>query len=113
MKKALITLDLDHVAARFDLAGEVWIGKVGPDSPPEGKTLVLSSASADELCKLALTEKVNIVVTGAVENKYYEYLQWKNVTVLDSVIGHLDAVVEALDAERLEAGAILDFEVNH
>ncbi|MBU1003372.1 MAG: dinitrogenase iron-molybdenum cofactor biosynthesis protein [Proteobacteria bacterium] len=113
MRKALITLDLDHVASRFDLTGEVWIGKVGPDSPPEGKTLVLSSASADELCKLVLTEKVNVVVTGAVENKYFEYLQWKNVTVYDSVIGHLDAVVEALDAGTLEPGTILDFEANH
>ncbi|BBD08010.1 NifB/NifX family molybdenum-iron cluster-binding protein [Desulfovibrio ferrophilus] len=110
MKKALVTLDLDHVASRFDLTAEVWIGQVGPDSSPKGKTLVLSSASADELCKLILTEKAEIVVTGAIEYKFYDYLEWKGVTVYDSVVGHLDAVVEALDAETLTQGDILDFE---
>lgn len=110
MRKALVTLDLDHVASRFDLAAEVWVGQVGPDSSPEGKTLVLSSASADALCKLILTEKVDVVVTGAVEEKYHEYLQWKDVAVCDSVIGHLDAVIEALDAETLAPGAILAFD---
>ena len=112
MTKALVTLDLDHVASRFDLAAEVWIGHVGPDSPPTAKTLVLSSASADELCKLILTEKVEVVITGAVEDKYYDYLQWKGVTVYDSVIGHLDAVIEALDAQDLSQGAILAFDDN-
>ena len=110
MKKTLVTLDLDHVASRFDLTAEAWLGRVGPDSPPRGKTLVLSSASADELCKLVLTEKVDLVVCGAIEDKYFDYLQWKGVAVFDSVIGHLDAVMEALDAGTLESGAILNFE---
>jgi len=112
MIKTLVTLDLDHVASRFDLAAEVWIGKVGPGSTRDGKTLVLSTASADELCKLILTEKVKVVVTGAVEDKYYDYLQWKGVTVYDSVVGHLDSVIEALDAENLSQGAILDHDEN-
>ena len=110
MKKTLVTLDLDHVASRFDLTAEAWLGRVGPDSAPQGKTLVLSSASADELCKLVLTEKVDLVVCGAIEDKYFDYLQWKGVAVFDSVIGHLDAVMEALDARTLESGAILNFE---
>ena len=110
MKKTLVTLDLDHVSPRFDLTAEVWLGRTGGDSPPHGKTLVLSQASADELCKLVLTEKVDLVVCGAIEDKYFDYLQWKGVQVFDSVVGHLDAVVRALDEECLESGAVLDFE---
>jgi predicted Fe-Mo cluster-binding NifX family protein len=106
--KALITLDLDTVAPRFDLTADVWIGRIEPDgSVREAKTLVLSSASADELCKLALTEKIDVVVCGAVEDKYYEYLQWKDVRVLDSVVGNLDAVIRALARGALEPGAVL------
>lgn len=106
--KALITLDLDTVAPRFDLAADVWIGRIDPDGTVRNaKTLVLSSASADELCKLVLTEKIEVVVCGAIEDKYYEYLQWKDVTVLDSVVGALDAVVQALARGALEQGAVL------
>ncbi|WP_028586773.1 NifB/NifX family molybdenum-iron cluster-binding protein [Desulfocurvus vexinensis] len=106
--KALITLDLDTVAPRFDLTADVWIGRIDPDGTVRNaKTLVLSSASADELCKLVLTEKIEVVVCGAIEDKYYEYLQWKDVTVLDSVVGALDAVVQALARGALEQGAAL------
>jgi len=106
--KALITLDLDTVAPRFDLAADVWIGRIDPDGTARNaKTLVLASASADELCKLVLTEKIEVVVCGAIEDKYYEYLQWKDVTVLDSVVGALDAVIQALARGALEQGAVL------
>lgn len=110
MRKTLVTLDLDHVSPRFDLTAEVWLGRTGPHSPPTGKTLVLSSASADELCKLVLTENVELVVCGAIEDKYHDYLQWKGVEVYDSVVGHLDAVIHALDENSLESGAVLNFE---
>jgi predicted Fe-Mo cluster-binding NifX family protein len=106
--KALITLDLDTVAPRFDLTADVWIGRIEPDGTVrEAKTLVLSSASADELCKLVLTEKIDVVVCGAVEDKYFEYLQWKDVAVVDSVVGHMDAVIRALAQGALEQGAVL------
>ncbi|WP_461210577.1 dinitrogenase iron-molybdenum cofactor biosynthesis protein [Desulfocurvus sp. DL9XJH121] len=108
MTKILITLDLDHVAARFDLTAEAWLGRLESGAEADGKTLVLSSASADELCKLVLTEKVSLVVCGAIEGKYYDYLQWKGVEVYDSVIGGLDSVLAALDSRTLEPGAVLD-----
>lgn len=106
--KTLITLDLDNVAPRFDLAAEAWLGEVHDGGETrDGKTLVLSAASADELCKLILTEKVDTVVCGAIEDKYFEYLQWKGIEVVDSVIGSLDAVIDALSRDDLAQGAIL------
>jgi len=104
--KTLVTLDLDHVAPRFDLAAEVWIGQVDDaEQTRNTKTLVLSCASADELCKLVLTEKVTVVVCGAIENKYFEYLQWKGVTVIDSVVGPLTAIIKALGQGDLAPGS--------
>lgn len=110
MTKTLVTLDLDHVSSRFDLTAEAWLGRIEDDAQAEGKTLVLSSASADELCKLVLTEKVGRVVCGAIEDKYFDYLQWKGVEVFDSVVGNLDAVLEALSSGALESGAVLAHE---
>ncbi len=107
--KALVTLDLDHVAPRFDLAAEVWVGHVEDGGRTRGgKTLVLSAASADELCRLVLTEKVERVVCGAVEDKYFEYLQWKGVTVVDSVVGPLTEVIAALGRGDLAPGAVFE-----
>lgn len=107
-RKVLVTLELDDVAPRFDFAAEAWLGTIGkgPDAVT-GTTLVLSSASADAICKLALTEKVDTIVCGAIEDKYYDYLQWKGIEVLDSVAGPLQAVQKALVTQRLKAGSIL------
>lgn len=101
--KVLVTLDLDDVAPRFDYAAEAWLGHIGTS----GATLVLSSASADAICKLALTEKVDAIVCGAIEDKYYDYLQWKGIDVLDSVVGSLDEVLQALQDGTLRQGSIL------
>ena len=106
--KILIPLYADQVAPRFDLATEVAIVSMADDGrPTEKKTVVLPRASAEQLCHLILMEKISTVVCGGIEDEYYQYLKWKNVTVLDSVIGSFKKVIKALESGTLRAGDIL------
>jgi predicted Fe-Mo cluster-binding NifX family protein len=107
-RKVLIPLYFNEVAPRFDLAAEVWLGRVEDDGRvSEERTLVLPQASAEGLCQLAITEKIETLVCGAIEEEYYQYLRWKKVEVLDSVIGTYHEVVKALVDGSLRSGAIL------
>lgn len=106
--KILIPLYADQVAPRFDLATEVSIVSMTDDGRTlERKTAVLPRASAEQLCHLILLEKIGTVVCGGIEDEYYQYLKWKNVTVLDSVIGSYKEVIKRLEAGTLQAGDII------
>jgi predicted Fe-Mo cluster-binding NifX family protein len=108
VRKILIPLHGDEVAPRFDLAAEVWIGMMSDDGAvQEGRTVVLPQASSDSLCNLIVTEGVRVVICGGIEEEYYEYLRWKRVAVIDSVIGPYRKALEALGQSSLEPGAIL------
>jgi hypothetical protein len=48
-----------------------------------------------------------VVICGGIEEEYYQYLTWKRVKVLDSVIGDSGEALERLAAGRLQAGDIL------
>ena len=107
-QKLLITIWRDQVAARFDLTSEVLVATV--DSTGEvlnSKTVVLPTVSAEDLCHMILTEGVNTVICGGIEEEYFQYLSWKNVKVIDSVIGLYDQALEFARGGRLEPGAIL------
>ncbi len=107
-KKLLIPLQGNDIAPRFDLASEVLIVTIGEEGRVESeKTLVLPQASAEGLCHLVLTESVNAVVCGGIEEEYYQYLKWKRVEVVDSVIGPGSAAVARYAAGALQAGDIL------
>jgi predicted Fe-Mo cluster-binding NifX family protein len=106
--KILIALYADQVAPRFDLATEVSVVSMADDGrPTEKKTVVLPRASAEQLCHLILLEKISTVVCGGIEDEYYQYLKWKNVTVLDSVIGSYKKVLKELESGTLRAGDIV------
>lgn len=106
--KALITIWLDDVAPRFDLASEVLIATLDSSGKVEKrKTLVLPSVSAEDLCKLILSENVELVICGGIENEYYQYLGWKKVQVIDSVIGPFERALELAATDSLKPGAIL------
>lgn len=107
-QKILIPLYADQVAPRFDLVTEVCIVTMADEGrPTEKKTVVLSRASAEQLCHLVLLEKIGTVVCGGIEDEYYQYLKWKNVNVLDSVIGSCKDVVKRLESGTLKAGDII------
>jgi len=106
--KVLIPLLGDDVAPRFDLAPEAVIAYVGPDGLiGEERTIILSEASAEALCHLILTEKVDTVVCCGIEDQYYEYLIWKKVKVFDSVMGPYMKVFDKLRHGTLQSGDIL------
>lgn len=108
MGKVLIPLSGDDVAPRFDLALEVLIAVFNPLGQLfEERTLVFPEVSAEALCQLIITEKVDTVVCCGIEDEYYQYLNWKKVTVISSVIGPARAVLDRLLTHTLEEGAIL------
>jgi len=107
-QKVLITLFNNDVAPRFDLTTEVLISSIGEDrSAVEDKTIVLAHESTEDLCQLILNEEVNVVICGGIEEEFFEYLTWKRVRVLDSVMGPCERALDRFRAGRLEAGAIL------
>ena len=107
-QKILIILIESEVAPRFDLATEVLISSLGEDgSIVENKTMVLAHESPEDLCQLILTEEVNVVICGGIEEEFFDYLTWKRVRVLDSVMGPWERALDSFRSGDLEAGAIL------
>jgi len=108
LKKLLIPLYGNDVAPRFDLATEVLIATIEEESATvEEKTVVLPHASPEDLCHLILTEKVDVVICGGIEEEYYQYLRWKKVRVMDSVIGSHRLVLKRFMEKGLSPGDIL------
>ena len=104
----LICLHGNEVTPRFDLATEVLIASIGEDGKVQGeKVVVLPKASAEMLFHMVLTESIQVVVCGGIEEEYYQYLTWKRVNVLDSVIGDCQTALARLAEGRLKAGDIL------
>jgi hypothetical protein len=106
--KTLICLYGNDIAPRFDLTTEVLIVSHGADgSIEEERVLVLPQASPEKLCHMILTEDVKTVICGGIEEEYHQYLTWKRVNVLDSVIGSCSRVLERLAKGTLKSGEIL------
>jgi len=106
--KILIPLYGNDVAPRFDLATEALI-TLGDGSPEKGKEkiIVLTQSSAEKLCHLILTEEIETVICSGIEDEYYQYLTWKKIRVLDSVIGPWELVLRRFYEGQLQAGDIV------
>ncbi len=108
MKKVLLLLDGNDIAPRFDLAQELLIVSLTRDGKPaESKDLVLARPSAEALCRVVASENINTVICGGIGKDYLEYLDWKNVEVIDSVIGPAKAVLRRFRKGSLKPGDIL------
>lgn len=106
--KILITVRDNDVSPRFDLTTEVVLeGFDSKGHSTDRKTLVLPHASSEELCHFILTQDVRTVVCGAIEEEYYQYLTWKKITVIDSVMGPWENVMGRYLEGRLRPGDIL------
>lgn len=107
-RKALVPISGDEIAPRFDLASEVVIAAgLEEEGRWEEKIVVLPRASAEQLCELVLAEGAEAVICGGIEEEHYQYLAWKRVEVLDSVIGPWTAALERYRRGELKAGDIL------
>jgi len=101
------------VAPRFDLTSEVLVATVDSTGGVlNSKTVVLPTVSAEDLCHMVLTEGITTVICGGIEEEYFQYLTWKKVKVIDSVIGPYDLALELARGGGLEPGAILSGEAS-
>ncbi|HDQ39647.1 MAG TPA: dinitrogenase iron-molybdenum cofactor biosynthesis protein [Desulfonatronum sp.] len=106
-EKILVVLHEDDVAPRFDLAMGVYVALISNDGRVlEDKTLVMPKASAEDLCRLILTERITTLICGGIEQEYFDYLAWKQIRVIDSVIGNYEWAVQRLLGDRLRPGDI-------
>lgn len=107
-QKVLVTISENDVAARFDMTTEALIASFVDGKPDEErKTLLLGHGSAEDLCQLILDEGVDVVICGGIEEEFYEYLVWKKVHVLDSVIGPWERALKHFKKGLLKPGSIL------
>jgi len=67
----------------------------------------MSRPSAEELCNLIIKEDVDTVICGGIEERYYKFLAWKKINVLDSVIGDFTAVLNLAGLGLLSPGTIV------
>lgn len=106
--KITIPLYHDEVAPRFDMATEVLIIMVSNGNiVEEKKTMVLPRSSADDLCHILISENINTLICGAIEDEYYQFLKWKKLEIFDSVAGDWSAVFRRWMNNTLHAGDIL------
>lgn len=104
----LVPLLGEVVAPRFDLATEVLIAQVRNGRlVGEPRVVLLSGPSAEELCSLVLEKGVTDVVCGGIEDAHYQYLGWKNVRVVDRVIGRWEGVLRLFLANELRPGTVV------
>ena len=77
-KKLLIALHEDDVAPRFDLTTEVLLVELDQEGKlMEERVLILPQPSSEKLCHLILTEGIDVVICGGIEEEYFDYLTWK------------------------------------
>lgn len=108
MAKILIPVLGEDIAPRFDLCTEVWIGRIDASGHQEQeRILVLAHPSAEDMCQLAISENVDVVICNGIESQYFDYLQWKKIHVVDSVIASVEQALRAFARQELFAGAIL------
>ena len=97
--KLLIPLYGNDVAPRFDLTTDVMIVDIKNLGDPEpvrtSRIVILPRASADDLSRLILNEKIQTVVCAGIEEEYLQFLAWKGITVLDEVLGPAQDVLIA------------------
>jgi predicted Fe-Mo cluster-binding NifX family protein len=107
--KALICLHGDEVNPRFDLTREVLIAVVSDTGKVHGvREIVLPHASVETLFNMILAEGIQVLICGGIEEEYYQYLTWKKINILDSVIGDCREVLNRLAQGLLRAGDILE-----
>ena len=107
-KKILIPLHENDVAPRFDLATEVLIvTDLDKTGSGDKRMVVLPRASAEQLCHLIITENIQTVICSGIEDDYYQYLTWKRIEVIDSVVGSSNSALKRYFEGKLKPGDIL------
>lgn len=107
-EKILITILGNDIHPRFDMASEVLIANVDTQTDQnEEKVVVLPQSSSENLCNLIVKEGMQTVICGGIEDEYYQYLKWKKINVIDSVIGPYKDVMKKYIQGFLHSGEIV------
>ena len=108
INKVLIPLYLDQVAPRFDLSTEALIvTHTLENQVEEERNVILPQASSEKLCHIILTEHIDTVICGAIEDEYHQFLKWKKIEIWDSVAGPVREVLARYLDRLLKPGQIL------
>ncbi len=106
--KVLITIRQHNVAPRFDATSEVLIALCEKKQVVgKPRTILMNRPSSEELCALIIKEDINIVICGGIEDSHLQYLVWKKIKVIDSVIGPYNEALRASNNGFLYSGTIL------
>lgn len=107
-RKVLLTLFEHDISPRFDLTTEVLIVELDREGAVVSeRTVVLPHASAEELCHLILMEDIRVVICGGIEEEFYQYLTWKKIEVMDSIMGTWSRALSRFRKGELKPGAFL------
>ena len=106
--KILITIQNNSVAPRFDLTTEVLIALCeGQQVLGKPRTILMTRPSAEDLCALIIRENVNTVICNGIEENHLQYLSWKKMRVIYSVVGPYTEALKAVTGDFLRSGTIL------
>ncbi len=107
--RILITIQNKSVAPRFDLTTEVVIALCeGQAIIGKPRTILMTRPSSEELCALVIKENINTVVCNGIEESHLQYLTWKRMKVIHSVVGPYSEALKALTGDFLRSGTILE-----
>jgi len=106
--KVMIAVLKKDVAPRFDLTLEAVFADIKRGKVQgEPRMILISRPSGEELSGLAVKEGVDRVVCGGIDQVHHDFLTWKDIEVVDGVIGPWEEALAALAASDLRPNAIL------
>ncbi len=108
MERILIPLNGDDIAPRFDLVLEAMVILISDSNEIlDQRIVVLPHTSAEGLCDVILKERINTVICCGIEDEFYQFLTWKKIKVLDSVIGSSSMILTKYCGPGLSSGEML------
>lgn len=108
MSKLLMPIQGDFIAPRFDLATEVIIARfANGELKGKPRSIIRERPSDEGLCQMAVEEHITGLVCGGIEELHYNFLVWKQITVIDGVISDWNTAMEKAIHGTLKQGDIL------
>ena len=106
--KILLTAQGDYIAQRFDLAAEAVIA-TADNGVLSGRprTIIMDRPSPENLSNMVMEENIAVVICGGIEERHYQFLQWKKIRVIDYIIGEHSVALERFLRGELQPGDIL------
>lgn len=111
IRKLMLPIQGDFVAQRFDLATEIIIVHFEDgEILGEPRTIIMEKPSDEELCHMVVESNITDVVCGGIEELHYNFLVWKNVVVIDDIIGNYNEALDLAIRGQLHPRTILQHE---